>query len=84
MDPLFTFLIVVFVLFLIVKTFSRTFRFIKFIVLNCVLGLILLLCANFIGTFYGFTLGINVLTILVAGFCGIPGLIFLIVFKLFI
>lgn len=84
MDIMLAFLLVVFALFFIVRSFSKTFRFIKFIVLNCILGLLLLLSVNFIGTFCGFTLGVNLVTVLISGFCGIPGVIFLIIFKLFL
>jgi len=84
MDIMIAFLLVVFAVFFIARSFSKSFKFIKVIVLNCILGLILLLSANFIGTFCGFNLGVNVVTVLIAGFCGIPGVIFLVIFKLFL
>lgn len=84
MDIMIAFLLVVFAVFFIARSFSRSFRFIKVVVLNCMLGLVLLISVNFIGTYYGFTLGINVITVIIAGFCGIPGVIFLMVFKLFL
>lgn len=84
MDIMIAFLLVVFAVFFIARSFSRSFRFIKVVVLNCMLGLVLLISVNFIGTYYGFALGINVITVIIAGFCGIPGVIFLMVFKLFL
>lgn len=73
MDIILAFLLVVFVLLFIARSFSRSFRFVKFIVLNCILGLLLLISTNLIGTFFGFTLGVNVITILIAGFAAFQG-----------
>lgn len=44
----------------------------------------LLVIVNLIGSYLGFSIGINAVTALIAGFLGIPGVIFLIIFKLFL
>lgn len=52
------------------------------ILLNGVIGVILLYIANILGSYLGFSIGINAITALIAGFLGVPGVIFLIVFNL--
>lgn len=54
------------------------------ILLNGVIGIVLLYIANFIGGYLGFSIGINAVTALIAGFLGVPGVIFLIIFQLFL
>lgn len=53
------------------------------ILINGVIGIVLLYLANYLGAFFSFTLPINAVTALIAGFLGIPGIIFLVIFKLF-
>ena len=48
-----------------------------------IVGIVLLYITNFIGTYFSFSLPINPITALIAGFLGIPGIIFLIIFNLF-
>ncbi|MDU4598813.1 MAG: pro-sigmaK processing inhibitor BofA family protein, partial [Clostridium sporogenes] len=45
---------------------------------------VLLFILNVIGGAFNFYIGINIWTALIAGFFGIPGVIFLIIFKLFL
>lgn len=54
------------------------------ILINGVIGIVLLYIANFIGGYLGFAIGINAVTALIAGFLGVPGVIFLIIFQLFL
>ncbi|MBB6624906.1 pro-sigmaK processing inhibitor BofA family protein [Clostridium gasigenes] len=54
------------------------------ILLNGVIGIVLLYVANYLGTYVGFYIGINAVTALIAGFLGVPGVIFLVVFKMFL
>lgn len=54
------------------------------ILLNGIIGIVLLYIANFLGSYIGFSIGINAVTALIAGFLGVPGVIFLVVFKLFL
>lgn len=84
MDMAAYFLVVVLVLFFIARTFSGSLKLVKGVVLNCILGIILLLAVNFVGGYYNFYLGLNAVTVLVSGFCGVPGVAFLIVFKIFL
>lgn len=76
------FLIAVIALFLIVKIFSWPIKILFKLLANAVLGVILLLVVNFFGSYFHFYIGINWITALIAGFFGVPGVIFLIIFKL--
>lgn len=78
------FLLAIIALFLFGKLFALSIKFIIKLILNGVLGVILLFIVNFFGTYFNFSIGINIWTALIAGFFGIPGVIFLIIFKMFL
>lgn len=78
------FLVAIFLLVLMVKLFSWPLKILFSLIGNAVLGIVLLFIVNFIGSSFNFYIGINLWTSLVAGFFGIPGVIFLIIFKLFL
>lgn len=48
------------------------------LLLNSGIGLLLIVFVNFIGQLYGFALPLNFITVLIAGFLGIPGVLLLI------
>lgn len=77
------FLIAILGLYILVKVFSWPIKILFKLLVNAVLGALLLLIVNFVGNYFGFYIGINAVTALIAGFFGIPGVIFLVVFKLF-
>ncbi|MDD4171935.1 MAG: pro-sigmaK processing inhibitor BofA family protein [Syntrophomonas sp.] len=52
------------------------------LLINSVIGLVLLLLVNYGAARFGFILPINIITILVAGFLGIPGILLLICFQM--
>jgi inhibitor of the pro-sigma K processing machinery len=66
----------------VVKVFSWPLKMLLKLLVNGVLGVVLLLIFNLVGKNFGVTIGINAVTALIAGFCGIPGVIFLVLFKL--
>ncbi|WP_055072060.1 pro-sigmaK processing inhibitor BofA family protein [Clostridium massiliamazoniense] len=53
------------------------------LVINGVLGVILLTIFNYFGALFGITIGINLLTALIAGILGVPGVILMVLFQLF-
>lgn len=67
-------------LFLIIKLLKWPLK----ILINGILGIILLYISNIVGNYIGFVLPINAISALVAGFLGIPGIIFLILFQFFV
>ena len=52
--------------------------------INCVIGAVMLLLVNYFGAAIGITVNLNIITALVAGVFGIPGVIFLIILGFFI
>ena len=67
-------------LFLIIKLLKWPLK----ILINGSLGIILLYIANIVGSYIGFVLPVNAISALIAGFLGIPGIIFLVLFQFFI
>lgn len=76
------FLIAVLGFLILTKIFLWPLKLLLKLILNGALGIIILLVVNLIGANFNFFLGINVVTALIAGFFGVPGVIFLILFKL--
>ena len=67
-------------LFLIIKLLKWPLK----ILINGILGIILLYIANIVGSYIGFVLPVNAISALIAGFLGIPEIIFLVLFQFFI
>ena len=67
-------------LFLIIKLLKWPLK----MLINGILGIILLYIANIVGSYIGFVLPVNAISALIAGFLGIPGIIFLVLFQFFI
>ena len=80
MDVALYFLIGIVGMIIVVKLFSWPLKILAKVILNCILGVVLLLLANFIGKYFGINIAINAVTALIAGFLGVPGVIFLIIF----
>ena len=66
------------------RIFVMPIKFIFKLIYNGLIGGIMLWVLNLLGSYIGFTIGINPLTALIAGFLGLPGLFLLILFKIFI
>jgi len=54
------------------------------ILINGIIGIVLLYLANVLGSYFGFAIAINWVTALIAGFLGVPGVIFLVIFQMFL
>lgn len=70
----------IFVLYIVIRFFKLPLK----LLLNGIFGVVLLYIVNLIGANYGIQIGINIITALIAGTLGIPGVIALILFKLFL
>lgn len=68
------------ILFLLIKLLKWPMK----ILINGILGVVILYIVNLIGTSFNFSLAINPVTALIAGFLGIPGVIVLIIITLFL
>lgn len=75
------FILAVVLLFIFFKIIVWPLKLLWKIIINGLLGIFLLFITNFIGNFVGITIGINIWTALIAGFFGIPGVIFLLILK---
>ncbi|MDR3566366.1 MAG: pro-sigmaK processing inhibitor BofA family protein [Negativicutes bacterium] len=71
-------------IFLIGRLFLLPIQLILRLIYNAVIGGMMLWVVNFIGGYFGFAIAINPITALIAGILGIPGVILLILFKIFI
>lgn len=71
------FLIAMVALVIVVKLFSWPIKMLGKLILNGLMGAILLWLVNL----FGLQIGINAATALIAGFFGVPGVIFLVVLK---
>ncbi len=67
--------------FLVFKLFSLPIRLLFRLALNTAAGFVLLVVFNYIGLYFGLTLGINVVNAVVIALLGIPGLLALAVVK---
>ncbi len=70
------------ILYLVAQVFLKPIKLLWKLMLNSAIGLILLLGINFIGAYFSFILPVNIITVLIAGFLGIPGLLLLICFQM--
>lgn len=71
-------------LYIIGKSLAAPFKFFGKVVLNLILGGVILVFINYVGQYINFHIAFNVITALIAGFLGIPGVVLLIILtKLF-
>lgn len=70
--------------FVLIKILTKPIRFAFKMLINAAFGFVILFVVNWLGGFVGFSLGVNLINALVAGVLGVPGVILLIVIKLFL
>ena len=66
-------------LFIVIRFFSLSVR----LLYNGLVGMVLLWLFNIVGSGFGLELEINVVTALIAGFFGVPGVVFLLLYVHF-
>lgn len=74
----------IFFLFIFGKVFIVPIKTILKLILNSVLGGLVIFLINFIGSFFNFHIGLNLITSIFIGILGIPGAIVIVVIKLLI
>ncbi len=74
---------VIVALYVLIKILAAPIKLIFKLLINAVLGFLLLFLANFVGGFFDFYIPVNLLTCLISGVFGIPGVIFLVIVMLF-
>lgn len=70
--------------FFVGRIFLLPLKIVFKLIYNAIIGGIMLYVINFVGAHFGFTLALNPITALVAGFLGIPGIILLALVKIFV
>jgi inhibitor of the pro-sigma K processing machinery len=70
------------ILYLVAQVFLKPIKLLWKLIFNSAIGVVLLLLINFIGAAFAFVLPVNIITVLIAGFLGIPGILLLICFQM--
>jgi len=70
------------IIFIISQLIMKPLKLVWKLLINSIIGLVLLLLTNYIGAYFDFSLPLNILTILISGFLGVPGILLLICFQL--
>ena len=86
MEMLYTILLgaaIVVAIYVLIKILAAPIKKIFKLLINAVCGFALLFLANFAGGFFNFAIPVNILTCIIAGAFGIPGVIFLVVVVIF-
>jgi len=84
MDSIIFFLLGILVLIVLVVALAKPLKLLLRLILSGILGAVMLFVINLIGASFGFHIGINAITAFITGLFGIPGVIFLVVFKMFL
>lgn len=71
-----------FAIYMVGKMFLMPVRLVWKFIYNGIIGGAMLWLVNLIGANFDFEIGINIISALVAGFLGIPGVVLLVLFKL--
>lgn len=71
-------------IYLVGRVFFMPIKLVLRLIYNGLIGGVMLWALNFVGAYFAFTIAINPITALIAGFLGMPGIIILVLFKLFI
>jgi len=71
-------------LFLFGRIFILPIKSILKLVLNSILGGLIIYLINLIGGLFSFHIGLNYITAIIAGILGVPGVILLVILKIFI
>ncbi len=72
------------ILYIILQVLFKPVKLLWKLAINSLMGLVLLLIFNYIGAYFQFDLPVNIITVLIAGFLGLPGIILLICFQLLV
>ena len=74
---------VIVAIYVVLRMLAVPLKMIFKLVINAVIGYMMLFVANLVGGFFDFSIPFDLLTCLVAGVFGVPGVIFLVVVLIF-
>jgi inhibitor of the pro-sigma K processing machinery len=83
-NVIFAYVFGIILLYVVGRMFLMPIKLIFRLIYNALIGGAMLWALNFVGLHIGFSIAINPITALIAGFLGLPGVILLILFKLFV
>lgn len=84
MDLLLYILIIIGIIFLFIRILRIPIKIVGKVILNSLVGIAILFIANHFGEIINLTVELNSMTILISVLLGIPGVLFLFIFKYFI
>ncbi len=84
MQTIFVYILAILGVCLIAKIFSAPIKLIVKLFANAIVGGITLIIINWIGQFFSFHIELNFFSALITGALGIPGIIILLILKVFI
>ncbi|MCR1899978.1 pro-sigmaK processing inhibitor BofA family protein [Irregularibacter muris] len=67
--------------YILYKLFSKPLKWLGVLLFNGILGGIMLFLINMVGGYFDFYMAVNPITVLVAGFLGVPGIVLMIILK---
>ena len=68
--------------YVLIKLVSAPIKWIFKLLLNAVMGLVILFLLNIVGSLFGFSIEINLISALVAGIFGFPGVVALVILQM--
>jgi inhibitor of the pro-sigma K processing machinery len=71
-------------IYLVGRMFLMPIRLVFRLIYNGLIGGVMLWLLNYVGAHFDFSIAINPVTALIAGFLGLPGVVLLALFKIFI
>jgi len=77
------FIIGIIIIFLIGKIFLFPLKIILKLAYNAIIGGIVLVLINIFGSYFGFHIALNFISALLVGIFGVPGIVLLVLLKLF-
>jgi len=83
-DTVVAYLFGLFLLYILMRLLYVPLKFVLTLVVNGVIGGLLLVVFNILGSLFGISIGINLVTAVIAGFLGIPGILLMIILKYFV
>lgn len=81
MDAVYILGIILVLILLSFSIFKKSLKLIFKIILNTAIGVVALICVNAIGRYIGVTIGINLVSALVVGVLGLPGVALLLLLQ---
>ena len=81
MEPILLYVAIGIAVLIVMRSFTLPIKWIFKLLLNTILGFIGLFLVNWLGSYIGISLGINVVNAVVVGTFGIPGLVLLLLLR---